>query len=101
MKEQIEFKEKESKECAWDGDGSYFLLSAYSIDYLYINIRCVYKFMKFFQYIFLKALGSLDRDYIVLILLPQHQSFIQDAPQKKKGNIPILSILHPAQAIMQ
>lgn len=57
--------------------------------------------MKFFQYIFLKALGSLDRDYIVLILLPQHQSFIQDAPQKKKGNIPILSILHPAQAIMQ
>lgn len=40
--------------------------------------------MKFFQYIFLKALGSLYRDYIVLILLPQHQSFIQDAPQKKR-----------------
>lgn len=81
---------------------SYFPLSEYSIDYLYINIRCVYKFMKFLQYIFLKALGSSDRDYIVLILLPQHQSFIQDAPhKKKKGNIPILSILHPAQAIMQ
>lgn len=65
----------------------YFILSEYSMGYLYINIRCVYKFMKFLQYIFLKALGSLDRDYIVLILLPQHQSFIQDAPQKKKkGN---------------
>lgn len=41
--------------------------------------------MAFLQYIFLKALRSLDRDYIFLILLPQHQSFIQDAPQEKKG----------------
>lgn len=73
----------------------YFLLSEYSIDYLYINIRCVYKFMKFLQYIFLKALGSLDRDYIVLILLPKHQSFIQDAPQKKRKETHSFS-LHPA-----
>lgn len=50
--------------------------------------------MKFFQYIFLKALGSLDRDYILLILLPQHQSFIQDAPQKKERKHSYS--LHPA-----
>ena len=40
--------------------------------------------MAFLQYIFLKALRSLDRDYIFLISLPSHQSFIQDAPQDKK-----------------
>lgn len=48
----------------------YFPLFEYSMDYLYINIWCVYKFMEFLQYIFLKALSSLDRDYIFLILLP-------------------------------
>lgn len=48
----------------------YFPLFEYSIDYFYINIWCVYKFMAFLQYIFLKALRSLDRDYIFLISLP-------------------------------
>lgn len=56
--------------------------------------------------IFLKALGSLDHDYIFLILVPWHQSFIQDAPQKKKEeeerkHILILPFLHPAVVIMQ
>lgn len=63
----------------------YFPLFEYSIDCLYINIWCVYKFIEFPQYIFLKALSSLDRDYIFLISLPRHQSFIQDATQEKKG----------------
>lgn len=63
----------------------YFPLFEYSIDCLYINIWCGYKFIKFPQYIFLKALSSLDRDYIFLISLPWHQSFIQDATQEKKG----------------
>lgn len=40
--------------------------------------------MAFLQYIFLKALRSLDRDYIVLISVPSHQSFIQDALREKK-----------------
>lgn len=40
--------------------------------------------MAFLRYIFLKALRSLDRDYIFLISFPSHQSFIQDAPQEKK-----------------
>lgn len=66
----------------------YFPLFEYSIDCLYINIWCVYKFIEFPQYIFLKAPSSLDRDYIFLISLPWHQSFIQDATQeKKKGGV--------------
>lgn len=40
--------------------------------------------MAFLRYTFLKALRSLDRDYIFLISFPSHQSFIQDAPQEKK-----------------
>lgn len=48
----------------------YFPLFEYSIDYFYINIWRVYKFMEFLQYIFLKPLSSLDRDYFFLILLP-------------------------------
>lgn len=40
--------------------------------------------MEFLWYTFLKALRSLDRDYIFLISFPSHQSFIQDAPQEKK-----------------
>jgi len=42
-------------------------LFEYSMLYLYINIWYVYIFMAFLQYIFLKALRSLDRDYILLI----------------------------------
>lgn len=62
----------------------YFLLFEYSMDYLYINTWSVYKFMAFLQYVFLKALRSLDRDYIFLISFPLHQSFIQDALHKKR-----------------
>lgn len=42
----------------------YFLLFEYSMAYLHINIWCVYIFIAFLQYIFLKAMSSLDRDYL-------------------------------------
>lgn len=61
--------------------------------------------MAFLWYIFLQALRSLDRDYIFLISLPSHQSFIQDALQEKKKKKErkhiILSFLYSAPAIMQ
>lgn len=56
------------------------------------------------QYIFLKALRSLDRDYIFLIPFPSHQSFIQDAPhteKKERKHSFSSSFLLPALAIMQ
>lgn len=62
--------------------------------------------MTVFQYICLKALRLLDRDYMFLIwflLVPSlNQSFILDALRtKRKETRFTLSFLHPAAVIMQ
>lgn len=35
------------------------------------------------QYVFVTSLRSLDRDYLLLISFPPHQSFIPAAPQEE------------------